>query len=1520
MRRFRKKTTPVKPTPAESLLAWLRFRPQQNAYAGLDAAEVYRRVEREQQAFTLMHERLAAEAADDLTRADQEAASARCRERLAALVLINSGVALEEAVTQVAGDPDRARDALRRHAEAALPPAERTPPRERFTVGAVPSREFAPDAVLHVAYVASITYPKELFDYLEQFKLPASAADLDPADDRFTEPERFAVAVAVEAKREELRRTWALGFWRVEQDGHECHGMIVRIINYARDRRDPVVTVQKPDLTSARVGREALRFATMQEARPHWPAFLGWDEQTDGEAGSLVGKTFHVGQRGARDWRGKIGQCVERDGGRLRLHFLADDTEHVFPLDVLEQAPDIPPVAEMVKRLEKASDYEALNEMRRLWWLDRAERPWLYSSGVWRDLLLAVELGQSAIGYRATLAVAERDAARPEGEGRPALAAAMALTPANPLPEPKRVVAYWKEKVAEVTRQAVIRSRYPFGDKKLTPARRRDWEYLLKSASEDYAWAGTLANLAVMAERGELPPVLYGLTNHLQVRQLMNAAEGSHFPKDKLGQTIKSDEEIAAAAEVIRSLMFAAPELTVEHMLGLKPMPPLSPAEAAARPASAEPASEPAAAPEAEGARAAAAQDVAPGEQARAWVEVIRGVGSPAELERWLESHVDEVSALPEELRNGVVLAAYDARKSELSPAAEEPSSETEDEGEPYTGEEAAAQTDGGGAADLEFPNLNEAADTEPQPPPTEAAAPPEVNGRCGKCGYKLPSHGLRCEFYDTTPPAPPRAGGASEVVTLDELRAYFSDALHDERTTAEAHKIMFGRVVASQDSLLAELGKLKKGVLERMAGTSGRDTKKDRLARYALDEALEDFALGKVRTSGRITSEVLFTPGGMLNLIAEFVGGITDEELTAYRKRVAERRAERREEAAEAAAKNQKALTNPETEEEFETFIWHHGMKALAALAAQKKLTRKRTEHEGIIRREGVRAMDDDQLARWDELQAAKARDRRSKQMVERATVKRIEIGEGNYMEIVPWWHDKRNCQTWLVVLAEREDRTTFEELCIAARKLGGDYQRGWDDRPGGFQFFDEGQAEKFVQLQSRDIFELSRLEKLIANRERVRSNAVAHFGGLADRMEDRATESLTRPRRLNTERRVMLAERAADGAREDLAMAETLRRYAADLQSRLTRHTDRIRWRTHAEAFDEILRRAGGQMSKVEYPWPAVGRHTVAEIAREIGDRDGSKLVTQRVVKLARAAGSDVVVFRGDYAADTLRHFYRRARLHRTTRWTLDRVREALGHFKRLRLMNIDSLPELRAALREHLGRRVEPSGLSRADKVMLDLYPGKFPPDYFPTPRDVVELMLEYADMADGLRVLEPSAGGGHIANVVRELYPNTDFTLCEISGLLCKALEAQGWSPVQGDFLSIDFTEGADVDEDGYDRVIANVPFGCDGVGTDIDHVRHAYTMLNARGRLVSLMSDGVFYRGDSKAEEFRAWLDHVGGESFELPEGAFLNGDRPTSWAARIVVIDKLRAAGNDPGFDHVAAASVTPAGERALIN
>ena len=85
----------------------------------------------------------------------------------------------------------------------------------------------------------------------------------------------------------------------------------------------------------------------------------------------------------------------------------------------------------------------------------------------------------------------------------------------------------------------------------------------------------------------------------------------------------------------------------------------------------------------------------------------------------------------------------------------------------------------------------------------------------------------------------------------------------------------------------------------------------------------------------------------------------------------------------------------------------------------------------------------------------------------------------------------------------------------------------------------------------------------------------------------------------------------------------------------------------------------------------------------------------------------------------------------------------------------------------------------------------------------------------------------------------------------------------------------------------DIFVMNPPFSG---GQDIDHVKHAYKYLADGGRIVSVMSEGTFYRSDKKAREFRDWLDSVCGQSEKLPDKTFKTSG--TSVSARLVIIDK----------------------------
>ncbi len=173
------------------------------------------------------------------------------------------------------------------------------------------------------------------------------------------------------------------------------------------------------------------------------------------------------------------------------------------------------------------------------------------------------------------------------------------------------------------------------------------------------------------------------------------------------------------------------------------------------------------------------------------------------------------------------------------------------------------------------------------------------------------------------------------------------------------------------------------------------------------------------------------------------------------------------------------------------------------------------------------------------------------------------------------------------------------------------------------------------------------------------------------------------------------------------------------------------------------------------------------------------------------------------------------------------------------------------------------------------------GQKIPDFFPTPKRIIEDMISRADIQSGMKVLEPSAGKGDIADALLEKGIPVDtiepvFSLSEI-------LKEKGHNVLDTqDFLDLN---------EKYDRIVMNPPFG---KGADMKHVRHAYALLKPGGKLVSIMGEGGFFRSDNQSKGFREWLDSVNSDVEKLPEGSFRGVDSfvQTGANTRMVTITK----------------------------
>lgn len=159
----------------------------------------------------------------------------------------------------------------------------------------------------------------------------------------------------------------------------------------------------------------------------------------------------------------------------------------------------------------------------------------------------------------------------------------------------------------------------------------------------------------------------------------------------------------------------------------------------------------------------------------------------------------------------------------------------------------------------------------------------------------------------------------------------------------------------------------------------------------------------------------------------------------------------------------------------------------------------------------------------------------------------------------------------------------------------------------------------------------------------------------------------------------------------------------------------------------------------------------------------------------------------------------------------------------------------------------------------------------PQLFPTPAALAERVIDLAEINEGDRVLEPSAGTGSLASAV--VLKTRGSLLCiEINPRLVEGLQRAGYPTDCADFLRWNTDHRLR-----FDRIVMNPPFA-DGI--DITHIEHARRMLSPGGRLVSICANGPRQRA-ALQDDAAEWID--------LPAGTFAEAGTQVNTA--IVVID-----------------------------
>lgn len=738
------------------------------------------------------------------------------------------------------------------------------------------------------------------------------------------------------------------------------------------------------------------------------------------------------------------------------------------------------------------------------------------------------------------------------------------------------------------------------------------------------------------------------------------------------------------------------------------------------------------------------------------------------------------------------------------------------------------------------------------------------------------------------------------------------------------------------------------------------KNEKKERVVRALYGDMVSDFLLPG--ESGMTSYSHSYGQDRYEN-IKKQVDAITQESLN--------KAMQRRQEAIEAntakKAEVLKGISDPQTLDDFNNLMRSKMADGMTLADARKTLTPEQRE-------------------RYDDMAATKTRGDRGTRKNEQKTEVRAAV-HTTTGDIIETKHTKTGEDLFVVKAAERVDRDVYNQWNATAKRLGGWYSsfRGNGAVPG-FQFKTRENAEAFLKYLGGDVDQAkeaiqTRRDEFADDRSQT---AVQRLTEMADKLEERADDSLGQERKANTARRARFAASAEAAANADKALAKTMRNIAQGIDAGSVKYLDQVRQKVQVEMLQGIVRTANDELLRdryksyreqeehkhdrptkeaadyVQFPSYTAYRSDLASLGRALLDTEGTKKIGQRVMSVAddvtdaylkfarenlykvsrySVNGGEPAVFpnkqeaekviarsgfngkaivlpfkrgqnmiilspseamnlnlwKGDHdkritlAADLGAEIVEKLGKINRNRSIINapwQFENAYDKRKRLAAMGIETPAELRAAVREFIGLQEAPQAPDRVkelERAMIGRRNDGL--DFFPTPASVADQMIETAGLTDNMRVLEPSAGMGHIADQIRQAGVEPD--VVEFSGDRRELLQAKGYNVVGHDFM--------DVTDGDYDRIIMNPPFGD---RRDAAHVQHAYSLLKPGGRLVAIMGEGVFFGQDKRAQEFREWLEQVGGTDEKLEEGTFNDPSLPvnTGANARMVVINKAEDA------------------------
>ncbi|HDM8192347.1 TPA: PLxRFG domain-containing protein [Vibrio harveyi] len=763
----------------------------------------------------------------------------------------------------------------------------------------------------------------------------------------------------------------------------------------------------------------------------------------------------------------------------------------------------------------------------------------------------------------------------------------------------------------------------------------------------------------------------------------------------------------------------------------------------------------------------------------------------------------------------------------------------------------------------------------------------------------------------DPTPPTPPKgskpkaekpAAEATSTTKAKKGRTRPSGARNylkaissftdGEYSQAEAIELI-DQFIEDKPELEAEFNGYRKNDIGNLFSRLGQfidvTLRKDALVRRAVDSIGSQFSA--IKSTGG-----MFVVNSPEKIRAE-LAAMSESE---YNELAANRVQKRKDQEAEAERKK-KALDNPQTLDDYQAYARANG---------------------GTID-----AFDNDQLAEFDRLYTENQVERReaqeARELERKAEVKAVETDGSIELSKIDVLNEAKGEQRYGAAFSE-VDSDTFNSMRAKAKQLGGWYARAYKPKnlPARFDFKTESARDDFLSVMGgMNVDQSERVQEKA--QEKTQTKQEKQVEGLRQKaagLQAKADESNNADRQTNTARRASFAASAAAKADRQEAQANILNKIADGVASgkfkllgnltdisqleELTNIMNRVKWDMPEEMREKYAYRdqSGNWHLKPEtkfndvarfirFPAPQSTPQSLEYIANEIEGIDGFKMTAKSIRSNIKGMGeNDRVNLNGARWDKVVEKLRKLARAKNLNIYRAEHINELFKSQDRLTRMGITGDITLRHALREYeqanagkMTTRKEKTRLQQLTEKIEDIVRGNRNAfnDFFPTPDEEAKQVVDLAEIESGMRVLEPNAGMGHIADQIAALN-GVDLDVGELAHTLSEMLEEKGHNVVAGDFLEYHAGEI-------YDRIVMNPPFSNDA---DIHHINHALSMLKDGGRLVAITSSMAGDRGNTTNKNFRQYLDEVGAEEIPLAAGTFTKSLNPTNVATKIIVIDK----------------------------